>query len=139
MRKLIGLAVSVVMAAYAGSAVAAPVPGFEGVYAANYAACVLPDGTLEACEAAINAHVAALVGGGVDIDDANAAFTALRAEVFAANEPDPDFQAAIDALFELLLPDSGAGPIGDDLGLDGPAPAESLNPGNTVENVVSPN
>ena len=98
---------------------AAPVPGFEDNYAANYAACVLPDGTVEACEDAINAHVAALLGGSVNEVDANNSFSALRREVFVANEPDPVFQAQIDALFEQLLPESGAVRLGNGGGSGG--------------------
>ena len=147
MRKLVGLAIATQMVFTVGTATAAPVPGFEAAYAANYAACVLPDGSLEACEGAINAHVAALLGGGIDIDDANAAFTGLRAEVFAANAADPEFRAAIDALFELLLPDSGAGPDAGDAGgggggggFDGPPGAsDTITSGSEVPPVpVSP-
>lgn len=86
---------------------AAPVPGFEGLYSAVAAACSLPSEDLAACELAINAYAAALVAN-VDISVANKSFQELRSEVFAANEPNQDFQADVDALFELLLPDSGA-------------------------------
>jgi hypothetical protein len=104
---------AIVSLAGVGHAVAAPIPGFEANYAANFAACTLPDGTLAACETAINAHSAALVNGGFDLVTANAAFTALRAEVFAANAADKDFRGLVDALFEQLLPNSGAiGPVG---------------------------
>lgn len=99
-------------------AVAAPVPGFEAQYAALIAGCTLPDGTLPLCESAINNYAGDLVGI-VDLAVANQSFTEARGEVFAANEPDEPFQEAIDALFELLLPDSGA-IIGDDTGGPGP-------------------
>ena len=87
--------------------VAAPVPGYEGLYATLISSCSLPDGALPACEAAINAYAGALVAG-VDIDTANQSFTEARLEVFALNAADEAFQADVDALFELLLPESGA-------------------------------
>lgn len=87
--------------------VAAPVPGFEGLYSTLIASCSLPDGTEAACEAAITAYADALVAA-VDIEVANQSFSEARQEVFALNGSDVTFQAAIDALFELLLPDSGA-------------------------------
>ena len=87
--------------------VAAPVPGFEGLYSTLIASCSLPDGTEAACEAAITAYADALVAT-VDLDTANQSFAEARQEVFALNESDEEFQVAIDALFELLLPDSGA-------------------------------
>ncbi|MGV8832909.1 MAG: hypothetical protein ACOH2N_13110 [Devosia sp.] len=86
---------------------AAPVAGYEALYSAVSSACTIPAGTLAACETAINAYSGALASA-VDLAVANASFTALRAEVFAINAPNPEFQAQIDALFELLLPDSGA-------------------------------
>lgn len=87
---------------------ASPWPGFEAQYSANYVACILPDGTLAKCESAITAHVDALLAADVELDAANDVFSALRKEVFDANAADPEFQKAIDALFELLLPDSGS-------------------------------
>lgn len=108
---------AVVSLAGVGYAVAAPVPGFQANYTANFAACTLPNGTLAACETAINAHSAALVAAGIDLATANTAFTALRSEVFVANAADEDFRGLIDALFEQLLPDSGAiGPVAGDGG-----------------------
>ena len=89
------------------AASAAPVGGYEALYATVIASCSLPNGTLEACEAAINGYSSALVVS-VDISVANQSFSEARLEVFALNAPDPEFQARIDALFELLLPDSGA-------------------------------
>lgn len=82
---------------------AAPVPGFEGLYEAVLGACTPPAGTPAACEAAINAYSAALVAAGVDPAVALQSFTELRAEVVAAGGGE-----AIDALFEELLPESGA-------------------------------
>lgn len=101
---------------------AAPVPGFEAQYSAVFASCTIPAGPVpvpaaastaarSACEAAINAYSGALATS-VELAVANESFTALRLEVFAANAPDKAFQTMIDALFELLLPDSGAlGPV----------------------------
>lgn len=89
------------------AAVAAPVPGFEDLYNAVFTACTLPAGELQACEAAINAYSGALVAS-TELSVANQSFTELRAEVFTANAADEQFQTDIDALFELLLPDSGA-------------------------------
>jgi len=95
----------------ASSANAAPVPGFEALYGTLISSCSLPDGTIPACEAAINAYASALVGA-VDLDAANLSFSAARLEVFELNAVDEEFQASIDALFELLLPESGAiGPV----------------------------
>ena len=87
---------------------AAPVPGFESFYDAVFASCTLPDGTLPACETAINAYAGALVAADIPIETANESFIALRAAVYVANAADEAFQIDIDALFELLLPDSGA-------------------------------
>ena len=92
----------------ASGAVGAPVAGFEAQYAAVLANCTLPDGTVPLCEAAINAYSGALVSASVDLAEANASFTAARQEVFGVNAPNEPFQVEIDALFELLLPDSGA-------------------------------
>jgi len=108
MRKLITVLSAFLAFAGTGQAIASPVPGYESFYTANYAACTLPNGTVAACETAINNHVSALVGGGVDTAEANNSFTALRSEVFSANSADEDFRAQIDALFEQLLPNSGA-------------------------------
>ncbi|MNL19906.1 hypothetical protein D3C87_1411310 [compost metagenome] len=84
-------------------AAAAPVAGFETLYDAVVVACTPPAGTPAACEAAINAYSAALVAAGVDPAVALRSFTELRAEVAAAGGGD-----VIDALFEELLPESGA-------------------------------
>lgn len=86
---------------------AAPVAGFEDLYSALIAACSLPTGTVGDCEVAINAYAGALVSS-VDITVANTSFSEARVEVFGLNAADEEFQADIDALFELLLPDSGA-------------------------------
>mgnify|MGYP000141505346 CR=1 FL=1 len=83
--------------------IAAPVPGFEELYEAVLVACTPPLGTPPACEAAINAYSAALVAAGIDPAVALQSFTELRAEVRARGGGD-----VIDALFEELLPDSGA-------------------------------
>lgn len=111
MRKLITtIATAGVLSMTAFSAtLAAPVPGFEALYATLITSCSLPitDGKVGACEAAINTYSTALVVG-TDIATANASFTEARQEVFALNAADEAFQAQIDALFELLLPDSGA-------------------------------
>ena len=92
----------------APAAYAAPVSGYEALYQDVERHCSLPIGTLLDCENAINAYSNALIGAGVSLDAANASFQAVRAVVWTNNEPDPEFQADIDALFELLLPDSGA-------------------------------
>lgn len=109
MRKLFTTfaAIGVLGLGAASGAVGAPVPGYEALYSAVVANCTIPDGTVPLCEAAINAYSGALVDA-VDLGEANASITALRQEVFAANAPNEAFQAEIDALFELLLPDSGA-------------------------------
>ena len=140
MRNLLPTVVVVFGMSLAGSGVlAAPVPGnpaYVTLYNAAFVQCTVPAGTLPACEAAINAYANALVTDGVDIETANASFTALRAEVFAANASDPTFQAQIDALFEELLPDSGA--IDD---VDPVAPTEpgtSLSPGGGAPTPASP-
>jgi hypothetical protein len=135
MRRLVASIVTagVLSVAGAAGANAAPVPGYEGLYNTVYTSCTLPDGTLAACETAINAYAGALVSS-VALEAANQSFTELRQEVYAANAPDPQFRADIDALFELLLPDSGAigggtGAVGDDgppaadNGTGGPVPA----------------
>lgn len=109
MRKLIPtMAMGLFAVASMSVANAAPVPGFEALYQAAFAACTPPAGTPEACEAAINAYSAALVAAGVDPVVALQSFTELRAEVAAAGGG-----AVIDALFEELLPESGAvdGPV----------------------------
>lgn len=109
MRKLVTtLATAGVLGLGAMSAAsAAPVAGYEALYTAVYANCTLPNGTLPLCEAAINAYSGALVAA-VDLSVANASFTELRLEVFEGNAADEAFQADVDALFELLLPDSGS-------------------------------
>lgn len=120
----------------AGSIYAAPVAGsadYVTLYNTVFSDCTLPDGTVAACEAAINAYAGRLVGDGVEIADANASFMALRSEVFAANAADDEFQALIDALFEELLPDSGS--IGAPAGGE---PAQTLNPGSGTPVTASP-
>lgn len=112
----------------ASGTVAAPVPGFEGLYSTLIASCSLPDGTEAACEAAITAYADALVAA-VDIEVANQSFSEARQEVFVLNGGDVTFQAAIDALFELLLPDSGA--IGAPV-VDGGTPAANDGSGGPV-------
>lgn len=109
MRRLVASIVTAGMLSVAGlpGANAAPVPGFEDLYNTVFTSCTLPAGTLAACEAAINAYASALVAN-VELTVANQSFSELRLEVFAANAADEEFQADIDALFELLLPDSGA-------------------------------
>jgi len=85
---------------------AAPVPGFEALYQAAFAACTPSGGaaaSAAACEAAINAYSAALVTAGIEPAVALASFTELRSEVAAAGGG-----AAIEGLFEELLPESGA-------------------------------
>jgi hypothetical protein len=110
MRKLLTTlaAIGVLGLGAVSGAVAAPIAGFDAQYAAVSANCTLPNGTVPLCEAAINAYSGALVAANISIDEANASFTALRAEVFAVNAPNEPFQIEIDALFELLLPNSGA-------------------------------
>lgn len=134
MRKLITtLAIAGVLGSMAPlGAIAAPVPGYEAQYTAVVTACTLPSDSLPDCEASINNYAGDLVGI-VDLAVANESFVALRAEVFAANEPDEPFQEAVDALFELLLPDSGA--IIDDLGPD----LTEGTTGSPAGLVVSPN
>jgi hypothetical protein len=114
---------------------AAPVPGYEALYAQLITSCSLPDedAKVAACEAAINTYSGALVVG-TEISVANQSFTEARLEVFALNASDDEFQAEIDALFELLLPDSGAIAAEDD---DGP-PAANDGSG-TLPPVPSPN
>lgn len=108
MRRLLTTLCTVGALSFSSVAYAAPVPGFEDQYNSVLAACTVPAGTVEACTAAINGYVAALVAAGVPLDQANASFRELRAEVRAANAANPAFLAAIEALFEQLLPDSGA-------------------------------
>lgn len=109
MRRLVASIVTagVLSVASLSGANAAPVPGYEALYNAVFVNCTLPDGTLQTCEAAINEYAGALVAA-VELPVANQSFTELRLEVFDANAADEEFQADIDALFELLLPDSGA-------------------------------
>ena len=110
MRKLLTTlaAIGVLGLGASSAAVAAPIAGFDALYNAVFANCTLPNGTVPLCEAAINAYSGALVAADISIDEANASFTALRGEVFAVNAPNEPFQIEIDALFELLLPNSGA-------------------------------
>lgn len=84
-------------------AAAAPVAGFEALYDAVLTSCTPPAGTPAACEAAINAYSSALVTAGIDPVVALQSFTELRTEVAAAGGGD-----SIEALFEQLLPESGA-------------------------------
>jgi vacuolar-type H+-ATPase subunit D/Vma8 len=91
-------------------AVGAPVAGFESYYADVVTSCTVPVGTRAACETAINAYATVLVAT-VELDEANASFSALRKEVYDINnvsEENEQFRDEIDALFELLLPESGA-------------------------------
>jgi len=108
MRKLV-LEVALFSSLAITGAFAAPVPGFEAQYAAVVAACTTPGGAA-ACEIAINAYSAALVGS-VDLAVANQSFAELRAEIQAANASDPTLQVAVGDLFETLLPESGS--LGD--------------------------
>lgn len=107
MRKLIlTLMTAGVLGVATMSANAAAVPGFEVLYNAAFAACTPSRGippVPAACEAALNAYSAALIKAGIDPAVALASFTELRAEVAAAGGG-----AAIEALFEELLPDSGS-------------------------------
>lgn len=117
MRKLITMMATagVLGLSAVGAVNAQPIAGYENLYATLITSCSLPNGTVEDCEDAINAYAGALVTT-VDEAIANGSFTEARLTVFVANEPDPVFQAEIDALFELLLPDSGAiagGPSGN--------------------------
>lgn len=91
-------------------AFAEPVGGYDDLYNTMITACSLPDGTVLDCNDAITAYATALVNDNVDEDTSNKSFMEARAYVFEVNEPDPEFQADIDALFELLLPNSGAIP-----------------------------
>ena len=93
---------------FAGGAFAAPVAGYETLYDALLTSCSLPTGTVPDCESAINAYSSPLVSGGVSLEQANLSFSSARQTVYAANESDKGFQAEIDALFERLLPESGA-------------------------------
>lgn len=114
MRKLItilGMVGVAGLSAVSGSN-AAPVSGYDALYNAVISSCSLPDGTVDDCASAITAYSGALITADVDIGAANQSFSEARSEVFALNAADPEFQAAIDALFEELLPDSGAiGPV----------------------------
>ena len=119
---------------------AAPVsgnPDYVGLYVAVFAQCTVPAGSLSACVSAFYAYANRVVADGVVFGTANESFSALRLEVFAANESDPAFQAQIDALFEELLPDSGA--IGDGGGTPGPADTgTTLSPGGSTPTPASP-
>src|SRR3982751_1175965 len=86
---------------------ASPVPGFDAQYKAVFTSCTLPAGSHVACEAAINAYSSAVVAG-ASLAAAEISFQELRKEVFTGNATDSKFQLDIDALFELLLPNSGA-------------------------------
>lgn len=120
------------------SASAAPVPGFEVLYQAALAACAPPGGaggSAAACAAAINALSTAMISGGVAPATALASFTELRAEVSAAGGGD-----AIEALFEELLPESGAvGAPGAPAAVDFGAPTSSTGgEGSTPATPASP-
>jgi hypothetical protein len=82
---------------------AAPVPGFEGLYAEAFTACTPPNGTPTTCRAAIQALTNAMIAAGVDVAVALQSFAELRSEVRVAGGGD-----AIEAVFEELLPESGA-------------------------------
>ncbi len=108
MRRLLTTLCAVGALSFSSVAYAEPVPGFEEQYNSALASCTVPAGTVDACTAAINGYVAALVGAGVPLEQANISFRALRTEVRVRNAANPQFLAAIEALFEQLLPDSGA-------------------------------
>ena len=110
MRKLITVLGMVGIAGLSAvsSSQAAPVAGYDGLYDAVISSCSLPAGTVDTCSAAITAYAGALINDGVAIEVANQSFSEARLEVFALNAADEEFQAVIDALFEELLPDSGA-------------------------------
>ncbi|KKB09799.1 hypothetical protein VE26_08070 [Devosia chinhatensis] len=100
----------------AGGVAAAPVAGnadYVTLYDAAFSGCTVPAGSVAACEAALTAYSSRLVADNIEIEVANASFSALRIDVRAANAGNPEFQALIEALFEQLLPDSGAiaGPV----------------------------
>ena len=109
MRKLVaGLVLaSGLSAPFVSASSAAPVTGFETQYSAVSGNCTIPLGALDTCEQAINAYAAALAAA-VELEVANQSFTELRSEVFTVSEPNEPFQVDGDALFELLLPESGA-------------------------------
>lgn len=99
----------------APAAYAKPVAGFEAGYTSTTVACTLPAGSEADCRAALTALIASYVvidpntnAPVVAQDTAATSFAEMRQEVFAVNAPNPTFQAAIDAIFEELLPDSGA-------------------------------
>jgi len=115
------------IAAASGSAFAAPVPGsadYETLYNTVFTDCTVPDGSVAACRIAIIAYSDRLVADAATVtdDQALSSFRALRSEVFTANtvtpleEADEAFRTAIDALFEEIIPESGAvGEIVSDL------------------------
>ena len=102
-------------------AYAEPVGGYDALYNTMITACSLPDGAVLDCNDAITAYATALVNDNIDEDTSNKSFMEARAFVFEVNAPDPEFQADIDALFELLLPNSGAI---DGIGVLGEPPEE---------------
>lgn len=108
MRRLLTTLCTVGALSFSSVAYAEPVPGFEQQYNTALTSCTVPAGTVEACTVAINGYVAALVAASVPLEEANVSFRALRAEVRRRNAGNPEFLAAIEALFEQLLPDSGA-------------------------------
>jgi hypothetical protein len=65
------------------SANAAPVPGFEDLYAAALAACTPPGGTAAACAAALTAYTGALVAAGIAPAAARASLVGLGEEISA--------------------------------------------------------
>ncbi len=108
MRKLITVLGATGFAGLAAmsSAQAAPVPGYEALYEAVFLACTPDAGVapvVAVCTDAINAYSSALIAGGVSEEAALQSFAALRGEVAVADGGLP-----IDAVFEELLPESGA-------------------------------
>ena len=88
---------------------AAPVSGygpeldaqFSQLYDAVLAACGCPTADPDVCAAAITAYSNALIAAGVPLEVATASFQARRDAVRAAGG-----SAAIDAVFEALLPET---------------------------------
>ncbi|WP_375450523.1 hypothetical protein [uncultured Devosia sp.] len=115
MRSFLPVAVMALgLSSLGGAAQAAAVSGFESSYEALQTNCSLPVGLVNECESGIEAYSSALVGGGIALDEANISFSAVRLAVFELNAADSDFQLQIDALFDRLLPNSGALAGGDD-------------------------
>jgi len=106
MRKLITVlgATGFVGLAAMSTAQAAPVPGYEALYEAVFLACTPDAGVVPIVTVCtINAYSSALIAGGVSEEAALQSFAALRGEVAVADGGLP-----IDAVFEELLPESGA-------------------------------